>query len=518
MKKKERVEKWESGKVRGEKQSSNRAIEQSRTRIKDQGSRIKFLSAVICVLLSAVICVPAYAAGLEISVSGGGWALGDITTQGAEYTSDQWTVHASSDGTEDIWVKVSDTGGWTAGGASNDRDTYGLKETTVDPDHAITGENTLWKDDAASGDHPFALWFQAPSSWTTTGDHTFTVTLTVSDWQAAVAWDEATCEAIVLPAPQNHGIWYDLNDGSEKKGCWIYHNVSGLPAYTTSCTQICGAYGLLCLPTNWNREYNINSMGVCLLLGDYGSASHYAGIAFCDGGQYPTCHGGGYANCIRLNTTAQDCDATGYRRACVCEPPPDACGDLTTMYDSRDGKTYNIVAIGDQCWMKENLAYDNGCSSVTWVNNADRGWCGQYTDGPFPNEGLLYQKSVAKLVCPSGWHLPSDADFSTLIEGLATPGCDTPGRGERCSPAGKHLSLQTLNGDNSSGFTGTLAGLMTRQSGPTGFIKRGELGWYYTTDYTTGEADFRVLKYNWDGVGRDGASPAYGASVRCVKD
>jgi len=153
--------------------------------------------AVICglVLLSALICAPSYAAGLEISVSPvEPWALG-ILSPNTEQTSDQWTVTASSDGTEDISVKVSDAQGWTAGGASNGASTYGLK-TNVSPIVAITGTDTLWKDDAAIGDHSFGLWFKAPSSQTAgqKGEHTLTVTLTATDWydQTALTWEGST--------------------------------------------------------------------------------------------------------------------------------------------------------------------------------------------------------------------------------------------------------------------------------------------------------------------------------------
>jgi uncharacterized protein (TIGR02145 family)/prepilin-type N-terminal cleavage/methylation domain-containing protein len=100
-----------------------------------------------------------------------------------------------------------------------------------------------------------------------------------------------------------------------------------------------------------------------------------------------------------------------------------ACGDL--LLDYRDGQYYETVQIGNQCWMAENMRYDNGCSSTEWVNYSDEGWCGVVYDGvddgieALVNFGKLYQWSAAmnynasssQGVCPDGWHVPSSDDW-----------------------------------------------------------------------------------------------------------
>ena len=83
--------------------------------------------------------------------------------------------------------------------------------------------------------------------------------------------------------------------------------------------------------------------------------------------------------------------------------------DYGTMTDSRDGKKYRTVNIGEQVWMAENLNYYAG----------DRiGHC--YDDDPENCEvgGRLYKWDVAKDVCPEGWHLPSKEEFEILFSAV----------------------------------------------------------------------------------------------------
>ena len=203
------------------------------------------------------------------------------------------------------------------------------------------------------------------------------------------------------------------------------------------------------------------------------------------------------------------------------------CG--STFTDSRNSKTYNTVLIGSQCWMKENLDYDNGCSSKTWVNSTDVGWCGYYTGGPFANEGLLYQWSAAMAstsgtpgICPSGWHVPSHDEWTTLERAVCTSTTcntdfpyDTTTIGWRGTNEGSKLSTLTSGGTNSSGFTSLLPGYRNIRS----FDGRSADAYLWSRSaYDSSSAWIRGLASGDAAVNRGPNSEAYAFSVRCLKD
>ena len=89
-----------------------------------------------------------------------------------------------------------------------------------------------------------------------------------------------------------------------------------------------------------------------------------------------------------------------------------ACSESFT--DPRDGQSYDIVQIGSQTWMAENLNYEVEGSACPEGENSN---CSRY--------GRLYTWDMARTVCPEGWHLPDSADFEKLMASVG--GADVAG-------------------------------------------------------------------------------------------
>ena len=218
------------------------------------------------------------------------------------------------------------------------------------------------------------------------------------------------------------------------------------------------------------------------------------------------------------------------------------CGNSTYgKVDDVDNNTYNTVKIGTQCWMKENMRttkYPNGSAitrgpTTTWsASDLSYYGCPPNTDNnaedcaAVSTLGYMYQWSAAmnntttagaQGICPSGWHIPTDGEQNTLDQYLKTGTCDANRSGLwDCDPAGTKLSSYTLNGTNSSGFSGLLAGY--RNTASPWFYGRGTYTYFWSSAQSGSNAWYRLLYSSYSTVYRNANTKAYGFSVRCLKD
>ena len=167
--------------------------------------------------------------------------------------------------------------------------------------------------------------------------------------------------------------------------------------------------------------------------------------------------------------------------------------------DSRDGKTYKTVKIGEQIWMAENLNYDasgNKCYDNRVAN------CEKY--------GRLYDWNTALEACPSGWHLPSLDEYEALD--------NTVGGGNTAAKKLKSASGWNNNGNGTDeyGFSALPGGYGDSDGS---FFSVGETGdWWIASEHSGDDAYYRRMLYVYESTHWHNYSKSSLRSVRCVKD
>jgi uncharacterized protein (TIGR02145 family) len=189
-----------------------------------------------------------------------------------------------------------------------------------------------------------------------------------------------------------------------------------------------------------------------------------------------------------------------------------ACGDLL----SHEGYEYSTVQIGDQCWFAENCRYLPEVSPSSEGSETEPFYYVYGYEGSTVSEaqatanyafyGVLYNwpAVMTEGICPSGWHIPTDGEFTDLTDFLG---------GESVAGAKMKDNMQ-WNGTNSSGFTGLPGGF--RYSG--GFYFDGNYGYWWSASESGSNSWNRKLYYNYDSVGRLYDYRDFGFSARCVRD
>lgn len=181
-------------------------------------------------------------------------------------------------------------------------------------------------------------------------------------------------------------------------------------------------------------------------------------------------------------------------------------GELT---DNRDGQTYKTVKIGDQWWMAENLNFDPGQGGSDDAKY-DWSWCYKDNADNCVKYGRLYTWAAATTACPSGWHLPTKAEFETLF--TAVGGLSTAGEVLK-STSGWYSSG---NGTDAYSFSALPAGY---RDGNGDYNNGGSRAYFWSsTGHSSYYAYDMTLYYDYGSAGLSYSSKSLGFSVRCLKD
>ncbi len=195
-----------------------------------------------------------------------------------------------------------------------------------------------------------------------------------------------------------------------------------------------------------------------------------------------------------------------------------------------DGNAYSTFTIARQVWMAENLRvthYRNGdqipnvTESGEWPGLTSGAYC-WYDNDQSANQkyGVLYNcyaVTDSDGLCPDGWHVPTDAEWTTLITYLGGSGL----AGGRMKAITELWKSPNTDATNSSDFSGLPAGIRITSSGVNNG-KFAEIGsrcdWWSSTEVSSDSALFRSLSYLHSVAYRYSSTKKYGFSVRCLKD
>ena len=242
-----------------------------------------------------------------------------------------------------------------------------------------------------------------------------------------------------------------------------------------------------------------------------------------------------------------------------CMIPVSACVSPTM-----DGYSYDVVRIGCQCWFAENLrttTYADGTPIPDEVDEGDWSWLwtgasGVYGEGSegFPCVGCeicqdyspdvnacdsaqslpaygrhynWYAVDDARGLCPTGWHVPTDGEWTDLENYITSQGF---AEDENCPPLKTTTGwYDGRNGTDDFGFSAVPAGFRAQGCG-AGWNKAGRTAYFWTsTSYgdpydgggcsaTDGSAASRRLDDWFQHIMHQDIGPRMGYSVRCIKD
>jgi uncharacterized protein (TIGR02145 family) len=172
-----------------------------------------------------------------------------------------------------------------------------------------------------------------------------------------------------------------------------------------------------------------------------------------------------------------------------------------SFIDDRDSIHYKTVTIGNQIWTAENLQF----------KIADGSWCYQNADSNCAQYGRYYTWDAALQACPSGWHLPSDAEWGQMETNLGVPA-------DKLSTVGllgTDVATQLKAGGN-TGFNVLMAGYRLWWDGA--YLYQGSYADFWTsTPDSEEEAWMRDFSIDNSSVFRNRINKKYGHSVRCIK-
>ncbi len=217
--------------------------------------------------------------------------------------------------------------------------------------------------------------------------------------------------------------------------------------------------------------------------------------------------------------------------------------DYGEFTDSRDGQVYKTVTIGTQTWMAENLNYAYTGVKYKYISytSDSTSWCYENKASNCDKYGRLYTWSAVmdsaaqfnvnagtkcgygktctpnsphRGICPEGWHVPTDEEYSTLYTYIG--GSDTAGSLLKSTSGWDDYYGKSGNGTDKYGFSVLPAGSRS-EHGSFSYEGCYALLWSASEKFSS-YAWYQYFGYDYDYAGQYNIYKDNGRSLRCLKD
>ena len=291
----------------------------------------------------------------------------------------------------------------------------------------------------------------------------------------------------------------------------------------------------------------ITQRGICWGTSTFPTTSNFVAVSGSGTGTFTanlTNLQGGTTYYVRAYATNSTGTGYGDQQSFTTSPSaPVNPGSVTDI----SGNTYPTILVGNQVWMAENLRttkYSDGSninvvsSTVQWNNNYTNSsnlpmmcWYNNDQATNTANKfGALYNWFAVnsstngnRNICPTGWRVPTDADWNTLISVLdpaylpAAEGVQSATAGGKMKSTGTQFwASPNTDATNSVGFSGLPCGYRDEEAR---FFLTGLSGlWWSSTQRSISFAWYRGISNNTSDIGRNSNTKVVGFSVRCVRN
>ena len=223
-------------------------------------------------------------------------------------------------------------------------------------------------------------------------------------------------------------------------------------------------------------------------------------------------------NFISVNQSQHSCGATNVHN------PSKTYG---TMNDQQ-GNEYKTIVIGAQEWMAENLkttiyrngnVIDNLTDDSQWFGLTTGAWASYNNDNqydcPYGKVYNWFAVADPRYLCPTGWHVPTDGEWTTLYDYLGGLGSEFAG-GKMKTTGSQYWNSPNQYATNESGFSGLPGGYRDYYGD---FSNVGYGGsWWSSSESGTLNAWKRLLSFDFGSAFKGTYDKRSGLSVRCLRD